>query len=247
VDPKVIVIPITEDIIRKIMPFFPISAKVISGYLSEEQLYWKVNWHWEHLGYIAAKCAELGDTLTGGADAVAAKKLDKQHVTRLNAILASLAADKPDPETGYRLSAVPGIPKDASSHETILKRHGLVTAQKILFKKIVEDSNIYALSKLDKRAIQLAFAPVATPKYGKHKTGYALDIKGINADIKKIAKSLGATMTYDELSHVHCEWKNGVDITAQDGRNMIDSAQRAIDYSIRGGLQNYRHCLLHTA
>lgn len=246
VDPKVITIPITDDIIQKIMPFFPVTSKVISGFLNEDQLYWKINYHWELLLYVVGKCATLGDTMTGGADAVIAKKLDKKHVESLNAITTALNTSKPNPESGYRTSSKPGEPKDLSSHETILARHALVTLQKKTFKKIVEDSNIYELSKLDKKAIQLAFAPVASPKNGKHKTGYALDIKGSNIEIKKVAKSVGASMTFDELSHVHCEWKNGVDTAIASGSDSVAAAERAVDYSINTGLQNARHCLLRT-
>jgi hypothetical protein len=246
VDPKVITISITDDIITKIMPFFPVTSKVISGYLNEDQLYWKINYHWELLLYVAGKCAGLGDTMTGGADAVIAKKLDKQHVESLNAITTALNTSKPNPESGYRVSSKPGEPKDLSTHEIILTRHVLVTEQKKKFKKVVEDSNIFDLSKLDKKTIQLAFAPVASPKNGKHKTGYALDIKGGNAEIKKVAKSVGATMTFDELSHVHCEWKNGVDTAAANGGDSVAAAGRAVDYSINKGIQNCRHCLLRT-
>ena len=41
-------------------------------------------------------------------------------------------------------------------------------------------------------------------------TGYALDIEGDNAAIKSLCKGLGATLVFDEKSHVHVEFKNGI-------------------------------------
>jgi LAS superfamily LD-carboxypeptidase LdcB len=56
----------------------------------------------------------------------------------------------------------------------------------------------------------LAGAPVAPPGQSKHGTGYALDIEGDNNAIKSLCKGLGATLAFDEKSHVHVEFKNGL-------------------------------------
>ena len=56
----------------------------------------------------------------------------------------------------------------------------------------------------------LAAAPVASPGKSKHGSGYALDIQGDNAAIKSLCSGLGATLVFDEKSHVHVEFKNGV-------------------------------------
>ena len=39
----------TTAIIDAIMPYFPLSCKVISGYLDGGDLYWKVSYHWDLL------------------------------------------------------------------------------------------------------------------------------------------------------------------------------------------------------
>jgi len=45
-------------------------------------------------------------------------------------------------------------------------------------------------------------------KKSKHQMGWALDVAGDNARIKQSAKAAGATVIYDEASHVHLEFKN---------------------------------------
>lgn len=56
----------------------------------------------------------------------------------------------------------------------------------------------------------LAAAPVASPGRSKHGGGYAIDIQGDNHAIKSVCKARGATLVFDEQSHVHVEFKNGV-------------------------------------
>ena len=51
---------------------------------------------------------------------------------------------------------------------------------------------------------------IASPGTSMHGKGYALDIEGSNAGIVTIANAHGATLAFDEASHVHVEWKNGV-------------------------------------
>jgi hypothetical protein len=233
VDPKVQTIPVTDDIIKKIYTYFPQSAKVISGYLSEEQLYWKVNYHWELLLEALDHCSGLD--------------IDKKHKDALAAIKATLNTNVPNPASGYRKSPLPGEPKDKSSHEVILQRHALVRQGKIDFKAVVDAADIFKNSKRDPKALMLAYAPVARPAQGKHSTGYALDIEGNNADIKVIAKSLGAVKPFDEGSHVHCEWPNGVDTSAQGGTDSAQAAQRAVKMGIDNKVVVSRHCLLRTA
>ncbi len=233
VDPKVQTIPVTDGIIKEIYTSFPQSAKVISGYLSEEQLYWKVNYHWEVLLEAVNHCA--------GLDIGAPLK------KRLAAIRKSLESNVPSPKTGYRKSTTPGQPKDKSSHAVILERHALVRTGKLELKAVVEAGAILKKSTRDPKALMLAWAPVATPAKGKHSTGYALDIKGNNADVESVARRLGATLVFNEGSHVHCEWKNGVDDRSQGGRDSVRSAQRAVRMNIDNRITVERHCLLRTA
>lgn len=232
VDPKVQTIAVTDDIIQKIYTHFPKSSKVISGYLSEEQLYWKVNFHWEYLLEAIVHCSGLA--------------IEQKYKDGLAAIKASLNSNVPDPATGYRTSSTPGVPKDSSSHAVILQRHALVKQGKIDFKAIVTAADIFSKTTRSQKSLMLAYAPVAKPAQGKHSTGYALDISGNNADISAVAKSLGATLVFNEGSHVHCEWKNGVDTTASGGANSAVAAQRATRMSIDNRIVAYRHCLLRT-
>jgi hypothetical protein len=232
VDPKVKTIPVTEDIIAKIMPFFPKSAKVISGYLSEDDLYWKVNYHWEVLLEAMEHCAGLD--------------LEKMHKDSLERFKKDLRSNSPDPSTGYRKSPTPGIPKDTSSHQKILERHTVVTRAKKDFKALVEAADVFKKTKRDPKALLLAYAPVAKPAQGKHSTGYALDIMiaGNNLEVRRIAALLGAVKPFDEGSHVHCEWPNGVDLTCKGGANAQAASARAARMSVDNKIIAVRHCLL---
>lgn len=228
VDPKVITIPVTEDIIKAVMPFFPKSAKVISGYLSVDQLYWKVNYHWELLGWAIDRL-------------LATKRSDEVVNLKLKAIKTALNSNTPTPNTGYRTSSKPGYPKDELSDETILLRHAIVAKAKADLKALVGSAKLDKDWKLDSKALMLAYAPVASPKNGKHRFGWALDIKGNNAEIKRIAASLGAIKPFDEGSHVHCEWPNGVDTSKTAGADGAAAAARAADFAVRGNLLSARH------
>jgi hypothetical protein len=232
VDPKVKTIPVTDKIIEAITPYFPKSCKVISGWLSDEDLYWKVNFHWDYLLEAIEHCETLAIT-----------ELQKKT---LAAIKKALWTNAPNPARGYRTSNV-GEPKDASSHEEILKRHAIVKQAKIDFKPVATSAEVTGATKRTTKALALAYAPVAAPGKGKHTTGYALDIKGDNATIKAIALSLGATLAFDEVSHVHCEWKNGVDTTKKAGGDSVARAARGAEMNKSNKITCVRHCLLRTA
>ena len=232
VDPKVKTIAVTDQIIAAIMPYFPKSAKVISGWLSDDDLYWKVNFHWDYLLETIEHCEGLD--------------IAENHKTSLAAIKKALWTNAPSPARGYRTSNV-GEPKDSSSREVILKRHAVVKQAKIDFKAAATSSGILQKSKRGLKPIALAYAPVAAPGKGKHVTGYALDIKGDNETIKRIARALGSTMAFDEVSHVHCEWKNGVDTTAKGGSDSVASSERGTKMNIENKITNVHHCLLRTA
>lgn len=233
VDPKVLTIPVTDAIIEKIYAEFPKSSKVISGYLSEEQLYWKVNYHWEVLLEAVDHCSGLA--------------IEQRHRLALAAIRSSLMSNPPDPQTGYRKSTVPGEPKDRSSHEQILQRHALVSQGKRDLKRIIEAAEIFKKTKRNPKALMLAYAPVAKPAQGKHSTGYALDIKGPNNEIMRVARRLGASLVFNEGSHVHCEWKNGVDERGQGGADSVLAAQRRTRQGIDSRIVHSRHCLLRAS
>ncbi|MEP6505860.1 MAG: hypothetical protein ABJD97_21180 [Betaproteobacteria bacterium] len=233
VDPKVKTIGVTDAIIKSIYAEFPLSAKVISGYLSEEQLYWKVNYHWEVLLEAVHHCSQL--------------VADTAHKQALAAIWAALESNQPDPKCGYRKSTEPGWPKDKSSHRRILARHALVRQGKQDLKRVIAAADILAKSRRDPKALMLACAPVAKPAHGKHSTGFALDIDGNNAEIAAVARRLGATLTFDEGSHVHCEWAAGVDSSNQFGQDSLRAAERKVRQSIDSRVGVPKHCLLRDA
>lgn len=87
----------------------------------------------------------------------------------------------------------------------------MLATAKIDFSGIISDANIKTLAPPAQRW-DLAVAKVAKPGTSNHGKGYALDIegKGRNAEIRHISALLGATQTFDEASHVHVEFRNGV-------------------------------------
>jgi hypothetical protein len=136
--------------------------------------------------------------------------VDAKFTKALHAIKKVLESNKPDPAHGYRLSDVPGLPKDKSSHAVILARHKLVAQSKRDFKRVVDAADLKSKSKRMPKSFGLACAPVAAPGKGTHSTGYAVDIKGDNDEIARIARKLGASLVFPEDSHVHVEFKHGV-------------------------------------
>lgn len=194
---KVKTIPLTEKIINYIFPHFKdTSNTVISGYLSEADLYWKVNWHWELL----LSMVEHSLTLP----------MDEKHRKNLQSILTALLSVKPNPSSGYLRKNTIGIPIDKSTSKEFDKRYKVLKQSKLNFKNIVIAASLQKKQKKRLKDFQLSYQPVAHPGWGNHKTGYALDISGNNSQIKAICKSLGATMTFDEKNHVHVEFKGGI-------------------------------------
>jgi hypothetical protein len=190
-------LPVTTQIIDSIMPHFEgVRAVVISGYLNDRDLFWKVNYHWEYLRWMTEHSIQIADAGTG-------KK-------GLQSVLSSLLSCKPDPEAGYRESATLGKPVDLSSQDEFNRRYRLLAESKRSFKKIVRQENLAARSRRGSRAFDLAAAPVAHPGTSKHSPGYAVDIQGENGQIKTTCRRLGATLVFDEKSHVHVEFKRGV-------------------------------------
>jgi len=116
---------------------------------------------------------------------------------------------KPDPSSGYTSSPV-GKPEDRSSVEDVNKRHKVLSSAKQTFSKVTDSADLKKKSNKSGKSFDLATAPVAPPGTSKHGTGYALDIEGDNGTIKSLCKGLGATLVFDEKSHVHVEFKNGL-------------------------------------
>lgn len=197
VDPRVRENKTTSRIIDYIAPHFKnVNAKVISGFLNDSDLFWKVNYHWEYLIWMVKHSL----TLT----------IDSKHRKRLESLKGSLSSVPPKPSTGYRTSGKLGYPQDSSSMDRLDRRYKVLRQSKREFKKIVNEAGLKSKSKRTAKGFDLAAAPVAHPGSSKHSTGYALDISGLNSEIKVVSKKLGATLVFDEKSHVHLEFKNGV-------------------------------------
>jgi hypothetical protein len=195
-------IPATTKIIDAIMPYFPLECVCIAGYLDNSDQYWKVNYHWDLLTY---KIDEF----------LKASGIETKFKGFATAIKNALLTNAPVPQSGYRTDKAVGLTKDSSTPERIVARHKVLKQSKIDFESVlVKSGMVKAATKLNppakEKAWWLAVAPVAPPGDSKHGTGYALDISGNNAETTRISKALGASLVFNEASHVHVEWKNGV-------------------------------------
>lgn len=187
---------LTRKIIDGIAPSFRgVRAKVISGYMNDEELFWKVNYHWDYLLWMVEHAAGL--------------PLTRRQASTLEGLRASLRSCEPRPATGYRTSPV-GKPKDSSSMDEMTRRHRVVAQSKRAFKALVREADLKRKSSRTAKAFDYAVAPVAHPGTSKHGTGYALDIAGDNHRISDLCRRLGASLVFDEKSHVHVEFRNGV-------------------------------------
>jgi hypothetical protein len=196
VDPRVQESAVTTRVIDALVPRFgDLRAKIIAGYLSDGDQFWKVNYHWEYL----LQMVQHSQTLP-------IEDSDKKELQNMQ---SSLLSCPPDPSTGYTTSAI-GKPEDRSSGDDMAKRYQVLKSTKDLFGKMTVKADLKSKSKKSPTMFDLAAAPVAAPGTSKHGTGYALDIDGDNSGIKNLCQGLGATLVFDEKSHVHVEFKNGV-------------------------------------
>lgn len=196
VDPRVKETAVTTRILDKLVPKMGNTrARVIAGYLSDSDQFWKVNYHWEYLLQMVDHALTLA--------------VDDAVKGELRNIRSGLLARKPEPASGYTSGPV-GKPEDRSTAEETIERHKVLSAMKRSFGKLVDQADLKGKSKRSPKMFDLAAAPVAVPGTSKHGKGYALDIEGDNGGIKSLCKGLGATLVFDEKSHVHVEFKNGV-------------------------------------
>lgn len=196
VDPRVKETAVTTRIIDNLVPRMGnLRAKIIAGYLSDSDQFWKVNYHWEYL----LQMVEHSMTLP----------LEDEDKRDLQNIRSNLMGCKPDPASGYTSSPV-GKPEDRTSADDAIKRYQTLVSMKQSFGKITDRANLKQRSRKSPSMFDLAAAPVARPGTSKHGSGYALDIGGDNSSIKSLCSGLGATLVFDEKSHVHVEFKNGL-------------------------------------
>lgn len=197
VDPRVQETAATTRIIDALLPHMRgTDLKIISGWLSDADQFWKVNYHWELLLWMAERSLGL--------------PIDDKAKRELQAIRSALLSNPPNPRTGYRTSASTGKPVDSSDAKTIIDRHAMLSQQKRVFKQVMAGASLIAKSRDPAQAFHLAAAPVAPPGTSKHGTGYALDIQGSAGTVKSICNKLGASLVFDEKSHTHVEFKHGV-------------------------------------
>lgn len=195
VDPRVKETSVTTRILDALAPRFAgVRAKVISAYLSDTDLFWKVNYHWDYLRDMLEHVQTL--------------PLPRAVLDRAGEIRSTLIAVSPRPASGYLTSPV-GRPADSSSMQEMTQRHTVVSQAKRDFKALIASSEIRSTSRRTPKSFDYAVAPVAHPGSSKHGTGYALDIEGDNSAIRDICKAAGATLVFDEKSHVHVEFRNG--------------------------------------
>ncbi|WP_169795339.1 peptidoglycan-binding domain-containing protein [Kribbia dieselivorans] len=196
VDPRVQETAVTTRLIDHLIPRFgSLRAKIIGGFLSDSDQFWKVNYHWEYL----LTMTEHSLTLS----------LDRADQTDLQNLASSLRGCAPTPSCGYTSSPV-GKPVDNSSAEDALRRYQVLRSGKETFGRVTQRADLKKKSTRSAAMFDLAAAPVASPGKSKHGSGYALDIQGDNNGIKSLCSGLGATLVFDEKSHVHVEFKNGL-------------------------------------
>jgi hypothetical protein len=198
VSKSMLVIPKTRSIIEEIMPYFPKGCQCITGYQDTPVQFWKVNYHWEYTLYMIDKALAK---MSGSAP--------DPYSAQLKILRQQLMMNVPVPQQGYRTSVVEGLPKDGCSEEQIVRRWDTVT--RVKRELLMMSPKLKALAP-PAHAWDLATAPIAKPGSSKHGTGFALDIEGIglNNQISEISRALGATLVFDEASHVHVEFANGV-------------------------------------
>jgi hypothetical protein len=196
VDPRVQETAVTTRIIDGLVPEFGNTrAKIIAGYLSDADQFWKVNYHWEYLLQMVDHSLTL--------------QVDDADRKELQSIRSTLMSCSPDPSSGYASSPI-GKPVDRSSIDDVINRYKLLKGAKESFRKVTDRADLKGKSTRSPTMFYLAAAPIAFPGTSKHGTGYAVDIAGDNASIKSLCSGLGATLVFDEKSHVHVEFKNGL-------------------------------------
>ena len=191
---------LTAKILNYVYRYYPKGSQCISGYLDVNDQYWKINFHWENLVYHLDLFISMAipENLKGGARAVRKVMMD----------------NPPNPQNGYRTDKKVGDTKDVSSMETIQARHKVLSQCKkdfrylLLKARVIDVATEFSGTPDKDKHWWLSIAKVAFPGTSLHGSGYALDIKGDNKVITEISKSLGATLVFNESSHVHVEFGN---------------------------------------
>jgi peptidoglycan hydrolase-like protein with peptidoglycan-binding domain len=193
VGPEVKENPVSKGIIDKIYPYFPKDYTVISAHLTESDVYWKVNYHWDWMRVwleYAKDHAEMND----------------EEKKQLNVYYTTLMSNKPSKTGHVKLNKI-GKPEDTSSLSTIKKRCGMLQKLKRELKSYASKRQFLKKKMKKKDMLKFAYNKLAMPDKSNHIYGWALDIAGNVADVARIATQLGATRTIEEFPHCHCEFE----------------------------------------
>jgi hypothetical protein len=185
----------STSIIDKIYPYFPKKYTVISAYLSEGQCYWKINWHWDLMRTWLEYAKDH-------------KLMSAQEQVELNDMHKKLMSNKPSKLGHYKIDTI-GEPDDDSPLSKIVQRHAILKGIKKELMAYSEKQGFTSRKLQNMEQLKMAVQPVALPTESNHPKGWAIDIAGNVSDIAKIAKSLGATLAFQEHPHCHCEWRGG--------------------------------------
>ena len=198
---KVHLTPLTEKIIDAVMPYFALNCRVIGGYLTVGEQYWKVNYHWELLVSSIEKFLKL-------------KTVTERSKTHALAVWKVLMSNPPLPERGYLKDKALGDTVDQSPLMKMQERHKLLLQSKKDFRRIliaaqlINPAHEHSNPPEAEIAWWRALAKVAMPGTSNHGKGWALDITGNINEISRIAKALGASLVYPEPPHVHVEFSD---------------------------------------
>ena len=116
----------------------------------------------------------------------------------------------PPSQTGHFEVNKIGQPDDTSSEDQIEQRCLALQKLKTELAAYASKQGFDSRKLSSKKVLQYALNPLMVPRQGNHIHGWALDIAGDTEAAATIAKFLGATLVYEELTHCHCEFRNGV-------------------------------------
>ena len=191
---------VTTAILDVIWPYYRKEDVVISGFLTDSELVWKVNYHW--------------DAILWTCDRAKRFEITEEYKKQLDAVAAGLMPYAPNPGKGAYLPGPVGEPEDTTTPEQFLARYEAVKAAKPVLKQILDASGATEQAAGDKNvaiSFENACDFVQPPSNSKHGVGYALDFKGDEKRIIETSKMLGAS-GFDDEAYTHVEFKNGAKV-----------------------------------
>jgi hypothetical protein len=187
----------TTQILDTVWPYFHKDDVAIAGFMTDAELVWKINFHW--------------DEILWACDTVAKMDVPAECKTGLAAIASELNGFPPDPGKGAYLPSPKGVPVDKTSPAAFDARYAAVKGVKPRLRAILEAAGIFAKYPGDKQpglSYRNACDFVNPPKVSAHGYGYALDIQGNEDRILAAAAKLGMTGKSKE-AYTHVEFANG--------------------------------------